>query len=111
MRQSGWWFGGVVALITTIGAVSAVLDGRYLLTAVFADHESSDNIAMVQIADALTLVTQAINTGEKQRRKDRIEDIEDSVLLLKSMDAPPRYVEQLQNRREAEIRELQELGQ
>ena len=109
MRQSGWWFAGVVAMVTTIGAVGAVLDSRYFLTSAFADHETANTVATLQIADALASVTQAINTGERQRRKDRIEDIEDSVLLLKSMDAPPRYIEQLQNRREAEIRELQEL--
>jgi hypothetical protein len=96
-------------LITVGGAGVALLDSRYLASTTFADHETADSVSTIQIADALAAVAKAINVGERQRRKDRIEDIEDSVLLLKSMDAPPRYVEQLQNRREAEIRELQEL--
>ena len=109
MRQSGWWFAGVVMLVTVAGAAVAVLDSRYLASSAFANHEAADSVSTVQISDAIASVTLAINKGEKRRRKDRILDIESSVMLLKSMDAPLRYIEQLQNRRESEIRELQEL--
>ena len=107
MRQSGWWFAGVVALVTVAGAAVAVLDSRYLASSAFANHEASDNTTMVQIADALSLVSKSIKSTERQRKLDRIEDIDEAVYQLKMLGVPAEYIDRMKARGVRETLELE----
>ena len=107
MRQSGWWFAGVVALVTTIGAAVAVLDTRYLSSAAFADHELIASASNIQIATALTAVAQSIKAAERHRKLDRIEDINEAVYQLRILGVPPEYIDRMKARGVRETLELE----
>ena len=97
-----------LAAAAIAGAGFAGLNAWFISSPVFAAHVLEEGEQYASLTVTMDSIIKNLAAAEKQRAAESIQNTEDSILFLKSLEnpPPPQDIERLENRRARQIRFL-----